>query len=99
MVERLNDGSCIRLRLECLNQAWSYDFVMDMTHDGRPFRMPNIIDEFTQENLTIKAKRNLRSEDIPECLAGLFCTKGIPKYTGSDNGSEVGDKSDIPSAK
>ena len=41
----LNDGSCVRLRAEHPNQVWSYDFVMDKTHDGRPFRTLNIIDE------------------------------------------------------
>jgi hypothetical protein len=35
----LNDGSCIRLRAERPNHVWSYDFVMDRTHDGRAFRM------------------------------------------------------------
>jgi putative transposase len=32
----LNDGSCIRLRPERPNHVWSYDFVQDRTHDGRP---------------------------------------------------------------
>jgi len=43
----LNDGSCIRLRAERPNHVWSYDFVEERTHDGRKFRMLNIIDEFT----------------------------------------------------
>src|SRR5690606_13942197 len=45
----LNDGSCIRLRPEHPNHVWSYDFVEGRTHDGRRFRMLNIIDEFTRE--------------------------------------------------
>ena len=36
----LNDGSCIRLRPCWPNHVWSYDFVMDRTHDGRKFRIP-----------------------------------------------------------
>ena len=72
----LNDGSCVRLRAEHPNQVWSYDFVMDKTHDGRPFRTLNIIDEYTRENLAIMVKRNLKSEDVLECLTELFCTKG-----------------------
>src|SRR4051794_11772185 len=47
----LNDGSCIRLRAERPNHVWSYDFVEERTHDGRKFRMLNIIDEFTHECL------------------------------------------------
>ena len=45
----LNDGSCIRLRPEHPNHVWSYDFVEDHTHNGRKFRMLNVIDEFTRE--------------------------------------------------
>src|SRR5665648_662269 len=84
----LNDGSCIRLRAEYPNHVWSYDFVMDRTYDGRSFRTLNVIDEFSRENLAIKVKRNLKSEDVLECLTELFCTKGIPDHVRSDNGSE-----------
>ena len=35
----LNDGSWARLRPECANHVWSYDFVSAMTHDGRTLRM------------------------------------------------------------
>jgi transposase InsO family protein len=34
----LNDGSCVRLRPERKNHVWSYDFVQERTHDGRPLR-------------------------------------------------------------
>ena len=88
----LNDGSCVRLRAEHPNHVWSYDFVMDKTHDGRPFRTLNIIDEYTRENLAIMVKRNLKSEDVLECLTELFCTKGTPDYIRSDNGSEFSAK-------
>ena len=40
----LNDGSCIRMRSQFKNHVWSYDFVHDRTHDGKPFRILNIID-------------------------------------------------------
>ncbi len=43
----LNDGSCLRLRPEHPNHVWSYDFVEDRTHNGRKFRMMNVIDDFT----------------------------------------------------
>jgi hypothetical protein len=40
----LNDGSCVRLRSERPNHVWSYDLVEDRTHNGRKFRMLNVID-------------------------------------------------------
>jgi putative transposase len=46
----LVDGSCIRKRATHKNHVWSYDFVHDRTHDGKPFRILNIIDEFTRES-------------------------------------------------
>jgi hypothetical protein len=50
----LNDGSCVRLRAEHRNHVWSYDFVEDRTHDGRKYRILNVIDEFSHECLAIR---------------------------------------------
>lgn len=83
-----NDGSCYRLRPTHRNHVWSYDFVMDTTDDGRPYRMLNVIDEFTRECLTIKVARKLNQEDVQEVLTELFCSRGVPEYIRSDNGSE-----------
>ena len=58
----LTDGSCIRLRPEHRNHVWSYDFVEDRTHDGRKYRMLNIIDEFTHECLAIRVDRKLKAD-------------------------------------
>jgi len=84
----LNDGSCMRLRPDHRNHVWSYDFVMDTTDDGRPFRMLNVIDEYTRECLAIQVGRKLKAGDVQECLTELFCTRGIPEHIRSDNGSE-----------
>ena len=84
----LNDGSCVRLRPERPNHVWSYDFVEDRTHDGRKFRMLNIIDEFTKEALTIRAERKLNSTDVVDALTDLFILRGPPEFIRSDNGPE-----------
>jgi len=84
----LADGSCIRLRPEYKNHVWSYDFVQDRTHDGRSFRILNIIDEYTKECLASFAKRRINSQDVILVLAELFLQKGIPKHIRSDNGPE-----------
>jgi len=73
----LNDGSCLRLRPEFSGHVWSNDFVLERTHDGRPFRILNVIDEYTRECLAVKVRRQLNHEDVQECLAELFCA-GAP---------------------
>ena len=84
----LTDGSCIRLRPEYPNHVWSYDFVEDRTHDGRKFRMLNIIDEFTRECLAIRVNRKLKAVDVIDVLSDLFILWGVPRRIRSDNGSE-----------
>ena len=84
----LNDGSCIRLRPEHPNHVWSYDFVEGRTHDGRKFRMLNIIDEFTRECLAIRIDRKLNSTDVIDVLSDLFILRGVPGHVRSDNGPE-----------
>jgi len=84
----LNDGSCIRLRPEHPNHVWSYDFVEGRTHNGRRFRMLNIIDEFTRECLAIRIDRKLNSTDVIDALSDLFILRGVPRHVRSDNGPE-----------
>ena len=84
----LTDGSCIRLRPEHRNHVWSYDFVEDRTHDGRKYRMLNVIDEFTHESLAIRIRRKLKSIDVIDVLAQLFIQRGVPGHIRSDNGPE-----------
>jgi len=75
----LNDGSCIRLRAEHRNHVWSYDFVEERTHDGRKFRMLNIIDEFTHECLAIRVSRRFRSIDvISDLFIAAFPSTSVP---------------------
>jgi len=83
----LNDGSCIRLRAERPNHVWSYDFVEERTHDGRKFRMLNIIDEFTHECLAIRVSRRLKSIDVIDVLSDLFILRGVPSTISGSSGS------------
>ena len=98
----LNDGSCIRLRPERPNHvplsgscfarpcraAGSYDFVESRTHDGRKFRMLNVIDEFTRECLAIRIDRKLNSTAVIDVLTDLLILRGVPGHVRSDNGPE-----------
>lgn len=84
----LNDGSCVRLRAERPNHVWSYDFMQDRTHDGRAYRMLNIVDEFTRECLAIRVARKLKGTDVIDVLSNLFIMRGVPAFIRSDNGPE-----------
>ena len=88
----LNDGSCIRLRPERPGHVWSYDFVEDITHNGRKYRMLNIIDEFSRECLAMVPQRRFRSDDVLAVLADLFIEHGPPEHIRSDNGPEFAAK-------
>ena len=84
----LNDGSCVRLRSKHRHHVWSYDFVMDRTHDGRAFRMLTVIDEYSRECLAIRTERRQNQETVLETLSDLFLLHGPPEHLRSDNGAE-----------
>src|ERR1700686_1162969 len=84
----LVDGSRIRLRAEHRNHGWAYDFIEDRTHDGRKYRMLNVIDEFSHECLAIRVARKLKAIDVIDVLSDLFILRGIPGHIRSDNGPE-----------
>jgi transposase InsO family protein len=62
-----------------------YDFVEDRTHDGRKFRLLNVIDEFTHECLAIRVGRKLKAADVIDVLSDLFILRGVPAHIRSDN--------------
>jgi putative transposase len=84
----LADGSCIRLRPERPNHVWSYDFVAEKTHDGRPLKLLTVVDEYTRECLAIRVERRITSHEVLMTLADLFLEYGIPEHIRSDNGPE-----------
>lgn len=84
----LNDGSCVRLRPTYPNHVWSYDFMADRTHNGTPFRILNILDEYTRECLVARVERRLSHHEVLQELTWLFCARGLPAHIRSDNGPE-----------
>jgi len=44
------------------NQRWSMDCMRDTLGCGRPFRTPNVLDEFTREALAIEVARSIPRE-------------------------------------
>ncbi len=62
--------------------------MQDRTHDGKTFRILNIIDEYTRECLAAKVARRFSQHDVMGCLTDLFCERGVPVHIRSDHGSE-----------
>ncbi len=87
---RLSDAenSCTRRRAEHKDHVWSYDFVMDLTEDGRRLKMMPVVDEYTRECLSIDVERSITAEDVVDTLASLFRSRGEPTFIRSDDGPE-----------
>ena len=52
----------------------------DKTHNGKKFRILNIIDEYSRECLISFTSRRITSSEVVEFLAELFCQRGLPDY-------------------
>jgi transposase InsO family protein len=74
------------------DHVWSYGFVEDRTHEGREFRMLNVIDEVTRECLAIRGNRKLEAVDVVDVLSDLFILRGVPGHSRCDNSSECAAK-------
>ena len=85
--DRLNDGSCVRLRLERPRHVWSYDFVSAQTHDGRSITLLTLIDELIRQCLAIRAAWRINAFGVIETFADAMLKHGIPAHIRSDNGA------------
>jgi len=71
--------------------------MQDRTHDGKAFRIFNVIDAYTRECLAARVAWSFTQQDgittqfIRDwvgCLTELFCERGVPVHIRSDNGPE-----------
>jgi transposase InsO family protein len=83
-----SENGCTRRRAEHKDHVWSYDFVMDLTENGRRLKMMPVVDEYTRECLSIDVERSITAEDVVATLASLFRRRGEPTFIRSDNGPE-----------
>jgi len=84
-----SENGCTRRRAEHKDHVWSYDFVMDLTEDGRRLKMMPVVDEYTRECLSIDVERSITAEDVVLTLASLFRSRrSEPTFIRSDNGPE-----------
>ena len=63
--------------------------MQDRTHNGVPFRILNVIDEFTRECLALMVDRSITSSEVVDLLEWLFLVYGRPQHIRSDNGPEL----------
>ena len=65
----LRIGRCHR----AINLVWFIDFLHDQLDDGRPFRLPNVINDFNREAVGMEADVSLVSSACPLFRSFLAC--------------------------
>ncbi len=71
------------------NQRWSRDFVSDSFVDGRRFRIPAVVDDYSRKCLTLAADTSLSGATVARALTALIGQRGKPHLIVSDNGMEL----------
>ena len=70
------------------NEVWSMDFVFDRLADGRALKCLTVVDDATQEAVTIAPDRAISGVYVTRILDQLKQGRGLPKVIRSDNGRE-----------
>ena len=70
------------------DHIWTFDFMTDRTVDGVPFRILNIVDEYTRRCVESHVARSIGARSVQRVLEKAFATHGKPRYLRSDNGRE-----------
>src|SRR5258707_5358881 len=71
------------------NERWSMDFMLDTLADGRPFRVLNVVDDFTRECVAIDLGRSIPGVRVVRVLERLRALRGLPAAIVIDNGPEI----------
>jgi putative transposase len=74
------------------NERWSMDFVAARFHDGRWFRVPTPVDQFTRECPLLLPERSLSGAKVALALAQVIAERGAPVSITVDNGTEFGSR-------
>ena len=70
------------------NEVWSMDFVFDRLADGRSLKCLTVVDDCTQESVTITADTSISGAYVTRILARIRLERGLPKVIRADNGAE-----------
>jgi putative transposase len=77
------------LLLHAANQEWAIDFVSDVLHAGRSFRVLSVVDTFTRECLALEVDTSMGSQRVTRVLDRIIQQRGLPLAVRSDNGPEL----------
>lgn len=75
------------------NQRWSMDFMSDELFDGRRIRILTLVDDFTRENLALRASQRYTGDDVAAILDRVARGRGQPRAIRVDNGPEFTSRS------
>lgn len=70
------------------NQRWSMDFMSDSLHDGRRFRILNVVDDATRRCVAIEVARSIPGLRVIRTLKRVLEESPSPETIVVDNGPE-----------
>ena len=70
------------------NQHWSMDFVHDQLHDGRPFRILTVIDQWSRESVSVEPGFSLTGRSVAQVLDEVAQHRPLPMAITVDHGTE-----------
>lgn len=70
------------------NEVWSMDFVFDRLADGRSLKCLTVVDDATQESVTITPDTAISGAYVTRIFDGVKRERGLPQVLRSDNGPE-----------
>ncbi|WP_194165428.1 DDE-type integrase/transposase/recombinase, partial [Deinococcus terrestris] len=81
------------------NQRWSMDFMSDQLASGQRFRVLNVVDDFTLENVGMHIGTSITGTDVVRLLDTVLAKRAQPAAIFTDNGvmlQEILPKSPAP---
>lgn len=70
------------------NEVWSMDFVFDRLADGRSLKCLTVVDDCTQESVTITPDTSISGAYVTRILDRIKLERGLPGVIRADNGAE-----------
>ena len=70
------------------NYSWALDFKEERLSNGRPYRILNVLDEYTRRRIGGLVDSSIGARKVQQELERLFRAYGRPEIIRTDNGSE-----------